>query len=105
MTSLALSVLQGKGPVYLMAATLRPETMYGQVNCWVLPAGRYAAFAARSRPYVENGYEPGAPQVSALRGLPRHEMWHTRMENHWQVHVHNSSFKLFFYNNKYLSFF
>lgn len=46
-----------------MAATLRPETMYGQVNCWVLPDGQYAAFAARARPYVENGYEPGATQV------------------------------------------
>ncbi len=54
---------QGKGPVYLMAATLRPETMYGQVNCWVLPDGQYAAFAARARPYVENGYQPGATQV------------------------------------------
>jgi len=59
-----LAALQGKGPVYLLAATLRPETMYGQVNCWVLPDGQYAAFAARSRPYVENGYEPGAPQAA-----------------------------------------
>ena len=46
-----------------MAATLRPETMYGQVNCWVLPDGQYAAFVARARPYVEDGYEPGATQV------------------------------------------
>jgi leucyl-tRNA synthetase len=28
------------GKVFLMAATLRPETMYGQTNCWVLPDGR-----------------------------------------------------------------
>jgi leucyl-tRNA synthetase len=27
-----------------MAATLRPETMYGQTNCWVLPEGRYGAY-------------------------------------------------------------
>jgi leucyl-tRNA synthetase len=27
-----------------MAATLRPETMYGQTNCWVLPEGSYGAF-------------------------------------------------------------
>ena len=27
-----------------MAATLRPETMYGQTNCWVLPEGQYGAF-------------------------------------------------------------
>eukprot|EP00178_Gracilaria_changii_P008767 TRINITY_DN2628_c0_g1_i1.p1 TRINITY_DN2628_c0_g1~~TRINITY_DN2628_c0_g1_i1.p1 ORF type:complete len:1091 (-),score=189.75 TRINITY_DN2628_c0_g1_i1:3691-6963(-) len=30
--------------VYLPAATLRPETMYGQTNCWVLPSGEYTAF-------------------------------------------------------------
>lgn len=27
-----------------MAATLRPETMYGQTNCWVRPDLRYIAF-------------------------------------------------------------
>jgi leucyl-tRNA synthetase len=27
-----------------MAATLRPETMYGQTNCWALPDGQYGAF-------------------------------------------------------------
>jgi leucyl-tRNA synthetase len=27
-----------------MAATLRPETMYGQTNCWALPEGQYGAF-------------------------------------------------------------
>lgn len=30
--------------VYLPAATLRPETMYGQTNCWVLPTGDYYAY-------------------------------------------------------------
>lgn len=29
--------------VFLMAATLRPETMFGQTNCWVLPEGDYVA--------------------------------------------------------------
>lgn len=29
--------------VFLMAATLRPETMYGQTNCWILPEGDYVA--------------------------------------------------------------
>jgi len=29
--------------VYLVAATLRPETMYGQTNCYLLPTGEYAA--------------------------------------------------------------
>jgi leucyl-tRNA synthetase len=30
--------------VYLAPATLRPETMYGQTNCFVLPEGDYGAF-------------------------------------------------------------
>lgn len=29
--------------IYLVAATLRPETMYGQTNCWVHPTIRYVA--------------------------------------------------------------
>lgn len=32
-------------PVFLVAATLRPETMYGQTNCWVHPTIRYVAFS------------------------------------------------------------
>ena len=35
--------LQGKD-VYLTPATLRPETMYGQTNCYVLPEGEYGAY-------------------------------------------------------------
>lgn len=31
-------------PVYLVAATLRPETMYGQTNCWVHPDINYIAY-------------------------------------------------------------
>ena len=31
-------------PIYLVAATLRPETMYGQTNCFVLPSGEYGAY-------------------------------------------------------------
>lgn len=34
----------GNKPVFLVAATLRPETMYGQTNCWVRPDMRYIAF-------------------------------------------------------------
>ena len=30
--------------VYLVAATLRPETMYGQTNCWLHPTIKYIAF-------------------------------------------------------------
>ena len=35
-TSSKYPTLQGKD-VYLVAATLRPETMYGQTNCWISP--------------------------------------------------------------------
>ncbi|KAL7227967.1 hypothetical protein ACSBR1_022776 [Camellia fascicularis] len=38
-----LRALEGR-KVYLAAATLRPETMYGQTNAWVLPEGKYGAF-------------------------------------------------------------
>jgi len=38
-----LKALEGK-KVYLVPATLRPETMYGQTNLWVLPEGEYGAF-------------------------------------------------------------
>eukprot|EP00033_Pygsuia_biforma_P000556 GCRY01000655.1.p1 GENE.GCRY01000655.1~~GCRY01000655.1.p1 ORF type:complete len:1099 (-),score=454.66 GCRY01000655.1:972-4202(-) len=30
--------------VFFACATLRPETMYGQTNCWILPDGQYGAF-------------------------------------------------------------
>lgn len=38
-----LAKLEGK-EVYLGAATLRPETMYGQTNCFILPTGMYGAY-------------------------------------------------------------
>ena len=31
--------------MYCLAGTLRPETMCGQTNCWILPEGEYGAFA------------------------------------------------------------
>ena len=37
-----LAAVAGK-PVFLVAATLRGETMYGQTNCWVRPDMRYVA--------------------------------------------------------------
>ncbi|XP_052892529.1 leucine--tRNA ligase, cytoplasmic [Anopheles moucheti] len=39
-----LSSAVGKRPVYLVCGTLRPETMYGQTNCWVHPDIKYIAF-------------------------------------------------------------
>eukprot|EP01128_Nolandella_sp_AFSM9_P003679 TRINITY_DN1607_c0_g1_i1.p1 TRINITY_DN1607_c0_g1~~TRINITY_DN1607_c0_g1_i1.p1 ORF type:complete len:1025 (-),score=354.49 TRINITY_DN1607_c0_g1_i1:151-3225(-) len=35
--------------VYLVPATLRPETMYGQTNCWVLPTGEYGAYKVNEK--------------------------------------------------------
>ena len=35
---------QHEGKVFMLAATLRPETMYGQTNAWVLPDGAYGAY-------------------------------------------------------------
>ncbi len=40
----ALLEKAGTKPVYLVPATLRPETMYGQTNCFVLPTGEYGAY-------------------------------------------------------------
>lgn len=37
------AALEGK-TIYLAPATLRPETMYGQTNCFLLPDGDYGAF-------------------------------------------------------------
>lgn len=38
-----LRSLKGEA-VFLVAATLRPETMYGQTNCWLHPDIKYIAF-------------------------------------------------------------
>ena len=40
----AFKHLQGEVKVSLAAATLRPETMYGQTNCFVLPSGDYGVY-------------------------------------------------------------
>ncbi|XP_072383569.1 leucine--tRNA ligase, cytoplasmic [Diabrotica undecimpunctata] len=42
-----LSSLQNK-PVFLVAATLRPETMYGQTNCWLRPDMKYIGFETKN---------------------------------------------------------
>ncbi|XP_034033947.1 leucine--tRNA ligase, cytoplasmic isoform X2 [Thalassophryne amazonica] len=41
------SCMKGKN-IYLVAATLRPETMFGQTNCWVRPDMKYIAFETTS---------------------------------------------------------
>jgi len=42
-----LEPLAGKR-VFLVAATLRPETMYGQTNCWLGPEIEYVAFETKN---------------------------------------------------------
>ncbi|CAH8574826.1 unnamed protein product [Dicrocoelium dendriticum] len=37
------SAIRKEEPVYLAAATLRPETVYGQTNCWLHPDIEYVA--------------------------------------------------------------
>jgi len=41
------SKLTGRN-VFLVAATLRPETMYGQTNCFVLPTGEYGVYEMKN---------------------------------------------------------
>lgn len=41
----------GDRPVSLVAATLRPETMYGQTNCFVSPTIEYGVFEAKDGQY------------------------------------------------------
>lgn len=52
------------GPVYLVAATLRPETMYGQTNCWLHPDIRYVAWRT-----VRNGGEVWVSTRRAARNM------------------------------------
>ena len=37
--------------MYCLAATLRPETMCGQTNCWILPEGEYGVFELDATTY------------------------------------------------------
>ena len=43
-----LSTLSSK-PVFLIAGTLRPETMYGQTNCWIGPDVPYIAVETKEK--------------------------------------------------------
>lgn len=44
-----ISGISEKDEVFLVAATLRPETMYGQTNCFVLPEGEYGLFRMKNK--------------------------------------------------------
>lgn len=47
-----LAKIGQKRPIHLVAATLRPETMYGQTNCWVSPGLKYIAFSVNNEVFV-----------------------------------------------------
>jgi len=80
----ALAPLEEHAPngVFLLAATLRPETMYGQTNAWALPDGDYSAFkglngevyimtdrSALNLSYQDRMPETGKPEkLAALKG-------------------------------------
>jgi leucyl-tRNA synthetase len=75
-----------KSPIYMVAATLRPETMYGQTNAWLHPDIKYIAFqttrnnevwissarAARNMSY--QGFTPVEGQVDVLVELTGQEL-------------------------------
>ena len=60
----SLAALAGKA-VFLVAATLRPETMYGQTNCWMHPTITYVAWQV-SQPAAER--ERGGSWEAAIPG-------------------------------------
>jgi leucyl-tRNA synthetase len=47
-----LKELTTKSNVFLVACTLRPETMYGQTNAFVLPNGEYGVYENKSGDYI-----------------------------------------------------
>ena len=44
-----IECINEKDSVFMVAATLRPETMYGQTNCFVLPEGEYGVFRMKNK--------------------------------------------------------
>lgn len=46
------TLAQVKSEIYFVAATLRPETMYGQTNCWLHPDIKYIAFETTKKAEV-----------------------------------------------------
>jgi len=70
-------------PVFFVAATLRPETMYGQTNCLLLPEGDYGVFKMFNNEYficsersIKNmmmqGYTDNSNSLITLKG---HELF------------------------------
>jgi leucyl-tRNA synthetase len=55
---------QIKSAIYLVAATLRPETMYGQTNCWLHPDIKYIAFETTKNSEIWIGTRRAARNMS-----------------------------------------
>lgn len=100
-----LSGLRGKD-IFLVAATLRPETMFGQTNCWVRPDMKYIGFetvngdifictqrAARNMSYQgftkDNGVVPvvkelmGEVSILQLAGQADLFLWSLYLQRWW----------------------
>lgn len=89
-TKLSHSV--GIQPVYLLAATLRPETMYGQTNLWLKPEIKYVAFKMINnevgictyRAALNMSYQDLTPKVGQLEILAEiegHEIFGQPLES------------------------
>jgi len=63
MSNLLATLKQKQQKLYFVPATLRPETMYGQTNCFVLPTGEYGAY------YVDATNEVFVMSARSARGL------------------------------------
>ncbi|XP_042206622.1 leucine--tRNA ligase, cytoplasmic-like [Homarus americanus] len=84
-----LAVLAPK-PVFLIAATLRPETMYGQTNCWLGPDLTYIALETKdgevvvctrraARNMAFQGMLSVENEVKPLLELKGHELMGTKL--------------------------
>lgn len=79
-------------PVYLLAATLRPETMYGQTNLWLKPDMKYVAFKminneigiSSRRAALNMSYQdltPKVGEVEVLAEIEGQELYGQKLES------------------------
>ena len=73
-----MAPLEGK-QVFLAAATLRPETMCGQTNCFVLPEGDYGAYEISDTDIFIVG-EQCARNLAFQGGSKEHGVWNSLLE-------------------------
>ncbi|XP_059614194.1 leucine--tRNA ligase, cytoplasmic [Phlebotomus argentipes] len=87
-----------EGKIFLVAATLRPETLYGQTNCWLHPDIKYIAFrttrddevwictrrAARNMSF--QGFTPSEGKVEELAEFTGQELFGIALSAPLAVH-------------------